>query len=260
MDFRHSEEILDGFREIIESDDFGYFDVPDEYFESILNWHKRIHNRTLKKDWIIPANGTIAALHICADALMDQDKILILTPVYGSFKRLTDTFGTRVTLALEDHKDHYELDMGKFEKSIKENAIETLLFCNPHNPSGKVWTYEELESIVKICKENKVKILSDEIHADLLRENVSFTSMIDFKDIYDEIVVSTSGNKTFNISGLNASYLITSNQSFKEKIQDTMDNYHAGINRFGMEASRIVYDEGEAWYKAILKKTEIQQQ
>lgn len=257
MDYRHSETIIQGLQELIERDDFGYFDISNAYLESIVNWHQKVHNHTLKKEWIIPANGTIAGLHIAAAALMDKVKILVLTPVYGGFKALTEEFGNRITFPLDDHHNNYELDIYKFEETIKKQEIETLLFCNPHNPSGKVWEKEELELIVNICKKHSVTILSDEIHADLLREDKIFTSMIYFQDTYDQIVISTSANKTFNISGLGASYLITSNQELKENIQKTMAKFHIEINRFGMEATRIVYEEGFDWYKAVL--TEINQ-
>lgn len=254
MDFAHSDELNEKFQNIIRRDDFGYFDIPDSFYTSIISWQENIHQRTIKKDWIIPANGTIAAMHMVAEALMKDDNFLVLTPVYGGFKDLTTTFGQQTTLALDSETDHYSLDLEQFEQTIVEDSIQSLVFCNPHNPSGKVWSHQELEDIVKICKKYQVKIISDEIHADLLRVDEHFTSILDFHDIYDKIIVSTSANKTFNLSGLNASYLLTTNADFKEEIERTLKNFHININRVGMEFTRIVYESGKSWYLEVKKE------
>lgn len=254
MDFAHSSQIQKKFHEIINRDDYGYFDIPESFYDSILSWQKEIHQRSIKKGWIIPANGTIAAMHMVAESLMKEDNFLVLTPVYGGFKDLTSEFGQRHTLALDLVEKNYQLNLDEFENSIQRNAIQTLVFCNPHNPSGKVWTKNELEDIVSICKKHEVKIISDEIHADLLRADQEFTSMLDFHELYDQIIVSTSANKTFNISGLNASYLLTANADYKEKIEQTLNKFHIHTNRVGMEFTRILYESGESWYQEVKEK------
>lgn len=254
MDFAHSNQIQEKFHQIIDRDDYGYFDIPETFYESIISWHKKIHQRRIKKDWIIPANGTIAAMHMVAESVMKGDNFLLLTPVYGGFKDLTSEFGQRYTLALDEVENTYQLDLKKFEKHIQEQSIQTLVFCNPHNPSGKVWTKNELEKIVRICKSHQVKIISDEIHADLLRADQEFTSMLDFHELYDQIIVSTSANKTFNISGLNASYLLTTNSNDKKQIEDTFNKFHIHTNRLGMEFTRILYESGESWYQKVKEK------
>ncbi|MDN6731346.1 MAG: aminotransferase class I/II-fold pyridoxal phosphate-dependent enzyme [Atopostipes suicloacalis] len=254
MDFAHSESLTNKFHEIIARDDYGYFDIPDSFYESIISWQKRIHQRLIKKEWIIPANGTIAAMHIVAEALMKGDNFLVLTPVYGGFKDLSSQFGQRFTLALDADKNTYQLDLERFEEKIIEDSIQSLIFCNPHNPSGKVWSPEELSGIVEVCKKHQVKIISDEIHADLLRNDQEFTSMLAFHEVYDKIIVSTSANKTFNLSGLNTSYLLTTNPMYKKKIEAMFKKFHINTNRVGMEFTRIVYESGENWYKKIKNK------
>lgn len=251
MDFAHSEQLINKFHAIINRDDYGYFDIPDSFYQSIISWQEKIHQREIKRDWIIPANGTIAAMHMVAEALMKEDNFLLLTPVYGGFKDLTTEFGKSHTLALKSQNNSYELDLKEFEETILKHSIQTLVFCNPHNPSGKVWSYEELLGIVKVCKKHQVKILSDEIHADLLRADQRFISMIDFHELYNQIIVSTSANKSFNLSGLNASFLLTANSTYKKQIEKTLKKYHINTNRIGMEFTRIAYESGEKWLSKI---------
>ncbi len=252
MDFKHSDLIIEEMKEIVLGDDYGYFDPQDDYFESIVTWQKQVHNLDVIKDDIIPANGTIAALHIAASALSQGDNFLLLTPVYGVFKTLAENFGTMHTYDLIEDENHYSFEINDLEKTILDKKIGTLLFCNPHNPSGKVWSNQELDSIVDVCKKNNVKIFSDEIHADLSLSGIKYKSMYEYKDVYDQIIVSTSPNKSFNLSGLTTSYLLCSNTKWQEKINEELLKYHISLNRMGMEASKIVYNHGYDWLKSIM--------
>lgn len=251
MDYRHSDQLLEEIKAVVADDDFGYFDLQPAYYQSIQDWYRNIHDIDINKDWIIAANGTIAALHMAAHCLSKDDNYLMLTPVYGVFKALADGFGTRFEMPLgTDEENQYFIDFNLFESMIVENQIGTLLFCNPHNPSGKVWCYEDLKIIVAICKKYDVKIFSDEIHADFTWHK-PFVSLVEFQDIYDKILVSTSPNKSFNTSGLTTSYLLCPFKPWKDRIEETLKLFHISVNRMGAEVSRIVYESGESWLNDI---------
>ncbi|CAM3630777.1 MalY/PatB family protein [Erysipelothrix urinaevulpis] len=252
MDFRHSDKIIKQLEKVVLDDDFGYFDVCESYYHSICRWQKKVHHIELKEEWIIPANGTIAALHMAASALAVNDNFLIMTPVYGVFKTIGLSFGKLYDYALKEVKGRYSFDLKEIEQAIITQNINTLIFCNPHNPSGRMWTKDELKSLVGVCKKHKVKIFSDEIHGDLILTDEKFVSLIEFNDIYSDILVSTSPNKSFNLSGLTTSYLLTNNSTWKNLIEQEMLKYHISMNRMGIEASRIVYDYGQEWFSDVL--------
>ncbi|MDE8071635.1 aminotransferase class I/II-fold pyridoxal phosphate-dependent enzyme [Erysipelothrix rhusiopathiae] len=251
MDFRHDDKIIEHLKLIIEQDDFGYFDVTDSYYQSIVTWHKNNHNLAIKPDWIIPANGTITSLHFVMDTLNQKGNILLMTPVYGVFQSIADRFGKRFEFPLTFEDNNYDIDFKELENTILTSSIDTILFCNPHNPSGKVWSYETVESLVNLCKKYDVLLVSDEIHADFVHEGYTFNSILTFRNDYDKIVVSTSANKTFNLSGLNSSYLLCPDESLRSKIESHFNRYHISINRIGMEATRIAYEEGYNWMETV---------
>ena len=246
MDFKLPEEILKPMHERYAVPDFGYFHVQDSFYESIMEWYKDVHQIDLKKEWIVPSCGTVASMHIATDLLARGKNILMMTPVYGPFKSCCH-FGTMFTCPLLLNENRYEIDFDEMESLFKEKDMEVLLMCNPHNPGGRSWTREELSRLVGLCKEYGVTILSDEIHSDLQISNQKFTSLIEFQDVYDRILVSTSPNKTFSISGLATSYVLCANAQIKEQYEGYMSGLHLGQNRVGIEMTEIVYRNGKAW-------------
>ena len=136
---------------------------------------------------------------------------------------------------------------------LKLHQIDVLLFCNPHNPGGKAWSYEELNQLVQLCKKYQVMIISDEIHGDILISDKKFVSLIQFFDIYDQIIVSSSPNKTFNISGLSTSFTICKTEDFNKQFNDYLSKLHIGPQRIGIYMIETVYNEGKQWYYDLLE-------
>ena len=246
--------------EVIQRGDFGYFDVSDFFYTSIIGWYQNKLKTKVDRSWIIPANGTIASLHLAADAVSKNNPILIFTPVYGVFKDIATNFGNMVTFPLEKEANGYRINFQELEKTIIEKAIKTVLFCNPHNPSGKIWSDEELTKLVHLCKKYEIVILSDEIHGEINVSNKKFNSLVNYMNSYSNIIVSSSPNKSFNLSGLNASYLIIKDLALRAIISAELNKYHITINRLGMEFISIVYMHGNEWHTRMINqiKTNIQ--
>lgn len=252
MDFKMDKNIKEKLHQLVEEPDFGYYFTKESFFESIIDWYKDIHSIDIHKDWIVPSVGTIASMHLACDMLVNNEDVLIFTPVYGPFFNCAK-IGNPKSLPLLLHNGQYSIDYVNLEKLFKEQNIKVLLFCNPHNPGGKTWDKDELYKLVLLCKQYNVTILSDEIHGDFILTEKKYTSLIEYSDIYDQIIVSTSPNKTFNISGLSTSFVLCANKELKARYESYLAKLHLGCNRLGMDMIEYVYTYGKDWYLDVLK-------
>lgn len=252
MDFTMDQKIQEKLVDFVKAGDLGYFHIQDSFYESIIKWYDDIHHTHIEKNWIIPSIGTITTLHLLSDLFSKGKNILLMTPVYGPFYNCAQ-IGHPYTMSLKYVNHEYSIDFQELEHKFQTLNIQTLLFCNPHNPGGKAWSRDELNQLVKLCKKYQVMILSDEIHSDMLISQKPFTSLIEFFDEYDRILISTSPNKTFNISGLSTSYTICKNEDLNNQFNNYLSSLHIGPQRIGIYMIETVYNEGREWYKGLLE-------
>lgn len=253
MDYPMATCIHDQLVELMQEPDFGYFHIQEGFYNSIIAWQKKVHHLDIKKEWILPSLGTVTSLNIACDIYAKDEDILILTPVYGAFKKCAGV-GNCVTLPLLMKEHEYEIDFKGMRNIFEERNIKVLIFCNPHNPSGRIWRHAELLELVLLCKEYNVMILSDEIHSDLLVSDKPFTSLFSFSDAYENILISTSPNKTFNLSGLSTSYVISKNEGILKAIQAYFDRLHLSCNRMGVMMIENAYTNGYEWYLELIEQ------
>ena len=131
-----------------------------------------------------------------------------------------------------------------------------MILCNPHNPIGKVWSKETLKKIGELCIKYSVIVVSDEIHCDLIREGISFTSMGKFKELLkNQLVICTAPSKSFNLAGLNLSNIFIFNESIKELWKNEITNKMAVSNPtpFAISATKAAYTKGDEWLKEVNK-------
>ena len=255
MDYKLPDEILSKFINTIQYGDFGYFDVLDKFNESIVNWYKNLNDIDIDKKLILPGIGTLASMNIVVKALLNKnDNVLIFTPVYGPFKDIVENNGLNlVKQKLDEKNNRYYIDFEKLEANIIQYNLKCILMCNPHNPSGRVWSYEEIKKIVSLCKKYKLILLSDEVHSDLVLDR-KFVSMVTFANEYENIIVSSSPNKTFNLAGVCGSYLLIKNKDIYNKVQCEFTKNKLGINRLGYEFMTSCYENGQNWVNLLREK------
>ena len=194
-------------------------------------------------------------MHLIVEKIFNKkDNLLIFTPVYGPFKDVVINNNMNLyKYKLKIHKDRYYIDFKELNEFIKKNNINGIIFCNPHNPSGRCWSKDELDKLVSLCKQNNIKIISDEVHGDLVLGENKFNSLSGYLEENDNIIVISSPNKTFNIAGLNISTFLCGNPELKLILENEFNNRKLHVNRFGIEVLTICYNTGFQWVEALRK-------
>lgn len=255
MDFETSSYIEDALTERVKEGIFGYSDVQTPYFEIIRDWMVRHHDWEPQEKWLIKTPGVVFALAMAVKAYTDPgDKVLLQQPVYYPFSEVITDNGREVVsndLVLTEDGT-YKIDFADFEKKIIANGIKLFLLCSPHNPVGRVWTKEELETIGDICVKHGVTVVSDEIHNDFIWEGKHTVFACIKREFADISITCTSPSKTFNLASMLISNIFIPNQILRRKFRKEMDR--AGISQLsvlGLVATEAAYAHGDEWYAAM---------
>ncbi|EKQ56696.1 MULTISPECIES: MalY/PatB family protein [unclassified Clostridium] len=258
MEFKNPPEITEGLKKYIDSSIFGYTIATEAYYKSICNWMERRHDWKIAKESIIEFAGVVPALYMIIRALTNQeDNVLVLSPVYYPFyKAITLNKRNLIKSELVHCGDHYEIDFEDFEENAKLENTKLFILCNPHNPVGRVWTKDELIKIGRICIENNILIVSDEIHSDLIMPGFKHTVFANISEEFaNHSVICTAPSKTFNLAGLQVSNIIVSNKKIRDKIvtERRLSTGNMGLNIFAYKACEIAYNECEEWLEELLE-------
>jgi cystathionine beta-lyase len=254
MDFKTAQPVIDACVKKAKEGIWGYTSRPDSYFEAVQEWEVKRNQwkpDTAMMSWSI---GVVPAMASMIKLFSDPgDKILFQTPVYSEFYDITEHTGRSVVESQMVRTDHgWEIDFDEF--AAKAKGCKIFLLCNPHNPLGIVWTPEQLQKMVHICKENGILVISDEIHSDLIFHGKKHTPTVKaVPDYADHIVTCVSATKTFNLAGLQASTTIFPDAGMKarfDKYWSSMDIHRN--NAFSSVAMEAAYREGEEWLEQLL--------
>lgn len=255
MDFRCPPEVINDLKARVEHGIFGYSDIDITYFRALYSWYLTHFNVKLQRDWLFNTPGVVFALATAVKVFTkENDYVLINNPVYNPFSEvIEDNHRQMLSSDLISNNGHYEIDFNDLEQKIKEYNIKLYLLCSPHNPVGRVWSKEELDKIVEICKRYNVFIVSDEIHSDFVYEG-KHICMLNYQDYLDNIIVCTSPSKTFNLAGLQTSNILIPNKEVKDKfMQEVWATGYSNINALGLVACKSAYEHGDKWLKELLE-------
>lgn len=257
MDFKAPPDVVKALEERASHGIYGYTKEESEHKEPFIKWAKKRYGYDVEEKWIINTPGVVPVICAAIQSLTEKgDGVLIQPPVYPPFFSSVKNNDRKLVineLKYEDGK--YEIDFEDFEKKIKEENVKLFLLCNPQNPVGRVWSKEDLERLLEICKENDVFVVSDEIHGDIIYKGNKFTSALTLsKDYYDRLIVATAPSKTFNIAGLYYSNIIIPDDKLREKISLVFTQLNVSAeNVFSIEAGRAVYEYGEEWVESLIE-------
>ena len=247
MDFKAAPAILEAVKKRAEHGVFGYNIVPESYYEAVISWFHRRHQWEIQRQWILYTTAVVPAMSCVIKALtMPGEKVLILSPAYNCFFSSIKNNGCEVLESpLKAVDDSFEVDFDDFEAKCADEKTTLFLLCNPHNPSGRVWAREELQRMYDICQQHGVKVVSDEIHCELVMPGHQF---VPFGTITDNCVVMNSPSKNFNTAGLQIANIICSHPSWRRRIDRAINiNEVCDVNPFGIVALQAAYNESEDW-------------
>jgi len=255
MDFNTPDFIVESLHKRVEHEIYGYTFRPPEYFKSIIDWTRLRHNWSLEKEWISFSPGIVPALNFCTLAFTQAgDNIIVQPPVYFPFFSAAESHGRHLIYnKLTESDGKWNMDFDSLAASI-DSKTKMIIISNPHNPVGRAWTPEELNSLAEICLNNNILMVSDEIHCDLVLPGFIHTPLASLSEkIAENTITLIAPSKTFNMAGLSTSSVIISNPVLRKSFTRIVDNLHiSGGNIFGTIASVAAYTNGHKWLEAML--------
>jgi cystathionine beta-lyase len=257
MDFKAPQPVLDAITDAVRHGILGYpGGVPKSYVDAVINWQAKRFGWDVSPEWLLQTPGVVTALKTVIQAFSQPgDTILIQPPVYAHFHDDPVVNGRRLAYApLVLSGDGYRFDEKVFEAAIRDNT-KIFILCSPHNPTGNVWSEEELRTMGEICARHGVLVVADEIHEDFVlnpqKRHLPFASL--GEAFAQNSITCTAPSKTFNLAGLQTANLIVPNKRLRDDLRRQLDRNGSGqVNVLGMIAAEAAYTHGEPWLKAML--------
>lgn len=256
MDFKTSKPILEALQKVLDHGVFGYSKPFSKYFDAVIDWFASRYNFNIQKEWILPTIGVIPALSAIIKALTSKsDKVLVQMPVYnGFFPPIYNNDCEFVSSDLIQENGIWKMNFDDLDRKLSDLNVKLMLLCNPHNPVGRAWTKDELLRLGNLCLQNKVLVIADEIHCDLVYDgyqHIPFASISE--DFLQYSVTCTSPSKTFNLAGLQVANIIASEELLRDKIRKSLvTNGVQDISPFAIEALVAAYNDSDIWLTELL--------
>lgn len=259
MDFETPAFIIDALKKRLDHPVLGYSSTPEELWAAIIDWQDSHHQWKVTREWLTYIPGIVKGIGMAINVFMkENDKVIIQPPVYHPF-RLTPEGNNREVifnpLILNEETGRYEMDLARLEEQAKDPRCTMLILSNPHNPAGVVWDKDTLARLAEICYDNKVLVISDEIHCDMTlfgHKHIPFASVSE-KAAQNSITFGAP-SKTFNIPGVVTSFAIVPNDEIRGKFYGWLTaNELDAPTLFSPIAMIAALREGEEWRQAMLR-------
>lgn len=254
MEFSVAPEILDALRQRIDRRIFGYTGLYDsEYYHIFAKWCRDHYDWTFPEEQLCVSSGIIPALYQLTELLCaGGEKVLVNTPAYGYFAHAAEYMGVEVlTSPLHKKADGtFELDYEDFEKKCAHPQCKVVFWCNPQNPTGRMWTEEELRKAAAIMEKYDLWVVSDEIHCDLIRCGRRHIPMAKVMTDYPKLITCMAPTKTFNLAGLAFSNIIIRDKALRDRFRGR-DKMIGMVNPMSLTAAEAAYTQGSAWHEAL---------
>ena len=254
MEFGVAPEILDALRQRIDRRIFGYTGLYDsEYYHIFAKWCRDHYDWTFPEEQLCVSSGIIPALYQLTELLCaGGEKVLVNTPAYGYFAHAAEYMGVEVlTSPLHKKADGtFELDYEDFEKKCAHPQCKVVFWCNPQNPTGRMWTEEELSKAAAIMEKYDLWVVSDEIHCDLIRCGRRHIPMAKVMTDYPKLITCMAPTKTFNLAGLAFSNIIIRDKALRDRFRGR-DKMIGMVNPMSLTAAEAAYTQGSAWHEAL---------
>jgi cystathionine beta-lyase len=254
QDFKIAPPITAALRRRVDHENYGYMTVPDSYRESIVDWNRRRYDLDIAPDSLLHTAGVHPGIISTLRAFCPPgSKVILQTPGYNGFYtdlRVVGCVAEESPLRLVNGR--YQMDFEDLERRI-DHDTHAFILCNPHNPTGNVWSRDDLMTLGSICTRRRVIVLSDEIHCDFVTRGNSYTpyATLEDEDVVRNSVTYKSVSKSFNLSAMRCAYLFSTNPDYLERIRDAGQHQQA-MNTLAIVAAESAYNECEDWLDALL--------
>ena len=252
MEFACPQPVLDAMKARLDRRILGYSSITDPaYFETVRGWMQRRYGWDTAGKQIVFSPGVVNSLYLAVELLTKPgEKVLLNTPAYHPFDDAVKSQGrTPVYSPLVREHGRYTFDLADFRAKAIDPEVRLFFLCNPHNPTGRVWTETELRAVADICFENGVFIVSDEIHADFRRAGKTHLPLAKLYPHEKRIVTCTAPSKTFNLAGNQLSNIIFEDEALAKTWKHSRE---MGMpNPLSIEACKAAYTACDDWVDAL---------
>ncbi len=253
MDFRCAPAITQALSERIQHENWGYFSMPDDFFQSIVDWNQKRYSLEIDPELMSLSDGVHPAVIAALKAFSPPgSKVLLTTSTYSGFYgdlRATETIPENSPLILENGR--YRIDFDDLESRMMSHNTDALLLCNPQNPTGNCWSRSDLLRLGRMCLEHRVVVLADEIHCDFVNQGETYTPFATLPDkaVVDNSVTFKSGSKTFSLAAMKVAWFFSTNPDYMALVRA---QHRAHTNTLGVVAHHAALREGEDWLDELL--------
>jgi len=247
MDFRCAPAITEALIKRVQHENWGYLDMPKSFVDGVVAWNKKRYNIDVNPESVVVTTGVhpgiIATLRtFCPPGT----KVLLTTPTYNGFYGDLTATGTKPEESLMKYVDgRYQFDFDDFERRIGPET-NAFILCNPQNPTGNMWSADDLMRIGEICLKKRVLVLADEIHCDFVSKGQKYTpfATLPNKAVVNNSVTFKAASKSFGLAAMKCAWFFSDNMDLINRIKP---NNRADLTTLGMIASKAAYSGGEDW-------------
>ena len=255
MDFPVAPVIQKALEERVKHGVFGYTVAPDGMSEAVISHLSAEYGWQVDESWLVWLPGVVTGLSVCCRAFCPEGhEIVVNPPIYHHFfdAHVPERHEV-VRVPLKRERDRWTYDMEAM-REVFNAKTSLMMMCSPHNPTGTVFTPEELKAVAELCAEHDVIMVSDEIHCDLVidRNAQHYPTAAACPEMAKRTVTLMSGSKTWNIAGLNCSFAIIEDEQLRDKFAQNMQSIVPSVPPLAFEATRAAYRDGQAWRQDLL--------
>ncbi len=251
MDFATPEFVLDAIRARLEHPVVGYTDLPEELVGVFIDWADRRYGWQIHPDWLVALTSLVPGLNAAVRCVGDDgDASIVMTPIYPPFLQTAAINHRRlITSALQKHDERWVMDLDDIKRKTSDESSRTILLCNPQNPTGRVYTRDELQSLADICLRTNTVIVSDEIHWGIcLEPGLTHTPLATLSDEVDENTITLiSHTKSYNIAGLKSAFAVIRNPDLRRRFEAAKSGWISSVSPLAYEAAIASYNDQSTW-------------
>ena len=248
MEFATAPEIVEAIKARADRRIFGYTNLYDDrYYRAFSSWCQRLYDWNFPQEQLVFTLGVVAALYeLVGDLTNEGKKVLTFTPAYSYFLHAAEHNNRELVCSplKKDSEGRFVIDWDDLEQKASDPDVAVMILCNPHNPTGRIWTEQELTQLSCVIRKNGLWVISDEIHCDVLRSNKRHIPLGKIMPDYQKLVTCMSASKAFNLAGMMMSNIIIRDEALRNLVHshETCD-----MNPLSIAAVQAAYEKGYDW-------------